>query len=523
MENISRFIKTTTLVAVLVLGSKVLGLFRDVLIASNFGASFESDVFFIATNVSLVVSNMLALSIKTTLIPILTEIKNKEDERYLIKYVNNLINVFLVITLIIIVIMWLLTPQIVSIIAPGFLGSQFETAINLSRIGLPTVCFLVVSAIFTAFLHSNDRFGYSSFVTAPYNIMFILYLSIIGTRFGITGLMIASLFAGSTQIVIQLIPAVRLGYRYSFNIDIHDQYLQKIFLLMLSVFIGTMSQQINVVVSQSLASTLNEGSITALAYGGRLNGLLYNFFIIAATTVVFPVLSNAHVKNDYDQFNAYINRSITLVGLFSIPLSIGAYIFGETFVSILFLRGEFDVYAVKMTSNAFFYYTIGMIGYGITDIISKIFYSMKNTKIPMFASLFTVLINIILSFIFVKAFDYVGLALATSISGMSSALLLTILLKLSNNKFKIYIHFINVSKMLIASIVMGYFANFLFDLCNRNLFLSINVIFELLIILSIILLSVFLYFIVCDLLDIKEISKTRVIVLSKIKKVIKYV
>ena len=174
---------------------------------------------------------------------------------------------------------------------------------------------------------------------------------------------------------------------------------------MAPVFVGVAVNQVNGLVDKTLASTLVEGSISALNYANKLNEFVMGIFIVSITSVIYPLLSKLSAANNKEEFNNSIVKSINYVILLVIPISIGAMVLSTPIVKLLFERGAFDLRATQMTSSALFCYSIGIIGFGLRDILSRVFYSIQDTKTPMINGAIAMALNIVLNLILIIYFS----------------------------------------------------------------------------------------------------------------------
>ena len=168
------------------------------------------------------------------------------------------------------------------------------------------------------------------------------------------------------------------------------------------VLIGVAVNQINTMVDRTLASTLVEGSISALNYANKLNGFVMALFITSVGAVIYPMLSKLSSEDNKEKFISSVVQSINSVILLVIPISIGAIVLATPIVKLLFQRGEFDARATSMTAIALIMYSIGMVAFGLRDIIGKVFYALKDTKTPMINGAIAMIMNIVLNIILVK-------------------------------------------------------------------------------------------------------------------------
>ncbi|NLC05334.1 MAG: murein biosynthesis integral membrane protein MurJ, partial [Erysipelothrix sp.] len=288
MSKSNKAAKSALLLIIFTMGSKVLGFLREMLIANKFGSGMKTDTFFIALSAATLIGEFLRSSVSTTFIPVISEIEAKEGRQGKIKHTNNLINVILLISLILVILATVGTPLIIRIMASGFKGEQFNLAVKLTRIGLPIIIINGLIGVLLGYLQSEEKFNTTAVIGFPVNFVYIFYLLFLSSRFGIVGLMAASVIAYFSQVLIQVPELRKGGFRYKAIFDLKDKYIKKILYLSLPVILGSTINDINVIIDKTLASGLVDGSISALNYANRLNTLILSVFVTAITTVVFP-------------------------------------------------------------------------------------------------------------------------------------------------------------------------------------------------------------------------------------------
>lgn len=298
MGKANHKVESAIIIIIFTLISKILGFLREVLIAAKFGSGIETDTFFIAIAATSLLTGFLTNAIGTTFIPVLSEIEAKEGKKGKIEHMNNVGNVIFVISIFLVLIGVIFTPFIIKIIAKGFEGDQFALAVKLTRIGFPMILFSGITGVFTAYLHSENRFTSPAASGVPLNISYIIFLLFLSPIFGIKGLMVSVVIGVAFQFLIQLPEAKIAGYKYELRFDLKDQYIKKVLLLSVPVLIGVAIDDLNGIVDKSLASNLVSGSISALNYASKLNGLILSVFISAIVKVIFPMLSKKSNDND---------------------------------------------------------------------------------------------------------------------------------------------------------------------------------------------------------------------------------
>ncbi|CEN91455.1 transmembrane virulence factor MviN family protein [[Clostridium] sordellii] len=411
----SKVAKTTIGLMFVTIFSKLFGFARELVLTYMYGASNISDVYITSMSIPTILFATIGAAIGTTFIPLFFEIDNLKNRDEALKFTNNIFNIVIILGVAISIFTFIFTQPVVKIFAMNFSGDKLSLAIDFTKIMIFGVLFIGLSNIMTAWLQINGDFSIPGMIGCPFNI-FIMIGIILSSRGNLNIMAIGTLIGLASQFLFQLPFAIKKGFRYKLYINLKDQYLKKMLKLILPVFIGVGVNQINTIVDKSLASTLQDGSITVLNSANRLNGFVLSLFIATIAAVIYPMLSRYSNENNEEKFIESVSVSINSVVLLMIPVSIGAIALADPVVRVIFERGAFDVKAAHMTSVALICYSIGMLGFGIREILNKIFYSIKDTKTPMINGGLEVVFNILLNLLFINIFGYAGLALATSIS-----------------------------------------------------------------------------------------------------------
>lgn len=470
MSNIA---KTTAGLMIMTIISKILGFGRELSLGAAYGATSYSDAYLIAMNIPGVLLAILGTVISTTFIPLYYEAK-LESKKTANFFTNNILNLICVLSIIISIIGIIFGEQLVKIFAVGFRGEILNISVKFTRILLLGVIFNSINYVMTAFMQSNDSFIVPALIGIPFNLIIILSI-IISTETSPYVMVYGTLIAIASQFIIQIPFAYKKGFRYSPKVKIKDKYIKKILILIGPIFIGVAVNQVNSMVDRSLASTLAVGSISALNYSNRLNSFVTGMFISTIAAVIYPKLSKLTSENNLEKFNEYVVRSINSIILLVIPISIGAIVLSKPIVKLLFERGAFDSRATSMTASALIFYSIGMVAFGLRDIIGRIFYSLQDTRTPMINGAIAMGMNIVLNVVLVKYMGHTGLAFATSISAIICILLLFGKLKNRIGYFGQDKILKVLMKSLISAIFMGVVTILAYNILTyilRNLYLA---------------------------------------------------
>src|SRR5699024_5914476 len=386
MSNLKKSAKSVVTIIIFTLGSKVLGFFREALIASNYGSGAGTDTFFIALSAITLFSTLILQTINTTLIPILSDVETQEGEKGKLNHLNNFLNTITFVAFLLIVIGFFTAPLLMKVLGKGFEGEQFDLAITLTRIGLPILIFSSLVGIFKGYLESEGLFNASAAAAFPKNIVYIIFLIFLSQRFSIKALMVTAVIAEGAQLLVQIPSLRKLSYKYKLNIDLKDEYMQRLAILIPPILISVAISDLNNIIDKSMASSLAQGSVSSLNYANVLNNIVMSVFVTAIITVIFPMLSKKANAKNFDGLKKLMHTSLNIVLLITIPATIGMIVLATPAVKFAYQRGEFGQAATIMTSGALVYYSIGLVANGVKSLLTRVFYSLKDTKTPMINS-----------------------------------------------------------------------------------------------------------------------------------------
>ncbi len=414
MSDRNKLIKSATIIVVCTFISKILGLLRDSVTAAKFG-TIELDAYFAASNVPMILFITIGAAITTTLIPLYNE-KLKQGKQEASEFINNVLNFFILITVVISIVCIVFSNPIVAFLNPGFLGSKLEFTKQLTIILIPTLIFNAVLYIFNAMLQSENNFAVPALVALPFNILIIGYLLIYGKKYGVIGITIITFIATFIQIIPQIPYLKKIGFKYSFKINFKDPMLKKMCLMLIPVILGTGVQQINTFVERGVATGFNEGSLSALSYAYRVFALFVDIFVVAISTVIYPKMARQTASNEIKEMKTTLSQSICTLIVFILPMSFIVMIQSKPIIYILFQRGEFNSSATDITSSVLFFYASGLLAFGLRDFVCKAYYTLKDTKTPMINSAISLILNVVLIFVYKSFLGLKGLALANATS-----------------------------------------------------------------------------------------------------------
>ncbi|WP_062532639.1 murein biosynthesis integral membrane protein MurJ [Jeotgalibaca dankookensis] len=502
--------KTVFLLMLVTILSKVIGFGREITLSYFYGTSSISDAYLIALTIPTVVFSFVGRGISTGYIPMYTKIEELGSTDEANRFTSNLINILIIISTLIIIIGITFANPLVKIFASGFDESTMKLAIKFTSISMVGVYFTGLTFIFTGFLQIKNNYIVPALIGIPMSIISMVSIVLSETT-NLSILPIGIVVASASQVLI-LIPFVfRNGYNHIFKMNFKDKYIKKMLYISMPIILGVAVDDINVLVDRTVASRIAEGGISALNYANILTGFVQGIFVLSIATAIYPSMSKMAATNNIVGLKATISRAITSINLLVVPMSVGVMLFSNEIISLLFARGAFDEIAIKMTSDALFFYSVGMIGVGLRVILNRSFYSLQDTKTPMINASIALIINVILNIVLSKIIGIGGLALATSISSIICVALMFISLQKKIGPFGMKEITKSFLKIVFASLIMGVGAMLSFD----RLTIAFPENFSLIVAIFI---GVMLYFIIISFLRIDSIDEIKGLFKKKMRK-----
>jgi len=458
--------KSGIIVMCITMLSRILGLGRTAIIASFFGATALTDAYFSAFKIANLFRQLLGEgALGTVFIPVYNDKVKEVGEVEARRLMFSILNFLFLFLIVIFSISLLFSREIIELTVQGYPIETKILASKLLKIMSVYIVFIGMSGMICAILNNYRKFAVASSTAIYFNLAIIVSAIYFKDRYGIYALCIGVVIGGLLQFLVVLPSFFKLIKTYKFTFDYKDPSLKLIFVMLIPMLVGVFAKQFNVVIDQFFASYLNEGGVSALENATRIYNLPLGVFGISIATVVYPSLSRAVSNNENIKAKESIEMGLKLLMFLVIPSVIALTFLSEEIVRIILEHGNFDKNAVKITSEALAYYSIGLFFYTANHIMNRVFYSKKNTKDPVKYSIISIIINIILNFILIKTMAHKGLALATAIASAFNFFQLYI----KNNKTYISLNTLDLVKFLLISILTGISAYLLTSFFNGDI------------------------------------------------------
>ncbi len=465
--NFSKLTSATLILATTSLFSRLLGLIRDRLLASNFGASGNLDCYFASFRIPDLLFNFLILgALSSAFIPIFTDFlaKNKEEKAW--EIASTILN-FVVISLIFLGgSVFLLAPYLVILIAPGFDSTRLALTTSLTRIMLLSPLFFGISSIFGGILTSYKKFFAYAIAPIFYNLGIISGILILVPIFGIYGLALGVIFGALLHLLVQLPAVISTGFKFKFCLNLKEPTILKIFYLALPVTLGLIISQLNLTVDTIIGSTLKSGSVAVLNFASNLMSLPMGIIGISFAIPCFPLLAEASALKKNSEFATYFSLTLRRILFFILPATVLMIVFRAQIVRLILGTGKFDWQDTILTLKTLGYFSLGLVGFSTVPLLARGFYAIKDTLTPVKIGFFALIINLIGNLVFSRFLGVAGLALASALAALFNAFALLFILGKIIPELDLTKIFSSGVKYLSVSLLTGilaYWGLFLFD------------------------------------------------------------
>ncbi len=410
------------------LASRVLGYVRVALITAIFGASAPLDTFYAAFRIPDLIFQLVAAgALSSSLIPIVAGLLATEQEQRAWRVVSTVTNLMLGLLLVLSVGFALAAPVVVPLITPGFDAVQTARTVELTRIMLWSPVLLSMGALATSLLNAQGRFAASALAPLAYNVAICVAAVLLVPAFGVVGLAFGVVLGSTFHFLVQLPQVLRGGFRYEPEIGLDDVEARHALTLLAPRALGLGVSQLTFVVSTTLASGLQAGSITAFNYAFTLLQVPIGVIGVPLGVVLFPSLARELALGSHDQFVALLTRAVRLLLFVMLPITGLAVVLRRQVVAILAF-GQFGPDAVDLTANTLLFFLIGLAAHALIAVVARAFYAQQDTRTPVGAAILAVAINVPLAIVLVGPLGTGGLALAIAIGAWAEAALLLAIL-----------------------------------------------------------------------------------------------
>lgn len=429
-----QILRSATVMTFMTLISRVLGLVREQVRAIYIGTGSASDAFGLATTIPNLFRRLFAEGVMTAaFVPIFTEHlatrPADETRRFLSRFVTLLTFAVTAFTVVAI----LVTPWLID----TFFASEFRNVpgkvaltVALTELMWPYLILVSLAAVIQGVLNAQRIFGPSAFAPVLMNLAIIVGAVALADSFEDPSyaLVVGFLAGGVLQLVFQIPWLFKTPVRFGFDLHFRDPAVRRVLKVMLPGIFAAGIYQFNVFVSQLIAASLSEGSVSSLQYSLRLQELVLGVFVVSVTQVILPNLSESTAIEDHGGVKRTLDYAIRLIAFITLPATVALVILGGPIVEGLFQFGAFDAESTAMTSFALTFHACGLFFIGQARVLTQVFFAYKDLRTPTLVSAADAVLNIGLCLLLSAPLGHGGIALASTLAAVANSVLLHYLL-----------------------------------------------------------------------------------------------
>jgi len=439
--------------------SRFLGVFRDHILAGQFGAGDELDIYYAAFRVPDLIFNLLVLgALSAGFIPIFVNLLDKSegqagDNQAAWRFTNIVINFLLIILILLSIIGIVLAPQIIKAITPGFSAEKLSKTVELGRLMFLSPLLLGLSGIVGGVLQSFKRFFAYSLSPIFYNLGIIVGALFLVPRVGLIGLAWGVVIGALLHLLVQIPTLKHLGFRYRFILDWRDKYLRQIGRIMVPRTLGLAVSQLNLLAMAVLASKLASGSLAVFNLANNLQSFPVGIFGLSFAVAAFPTMSA--LVSEPEKLKVSLAATIRQTLFLVIPSTVIILGLRAQIIRVILGSGRFDWQDTILTMRTLSYFGISIFAQSLNAILVRVFYAYKDSATPFWISLVSVMVNISLAWLLSEQLGVAGLALAFSVGSIVNFILLWIFLRAKAPVLDIRVIGSGALKMIIAAAISG--------------------------------------------------------------------
>jgi putative peptidoglycan lipid II flippase len=400
--------------------SRLFGLMREWVRGYLLGTSGSSDAFALAFMFPNLMRRLVGEgALIAAFVPVISDYKEDGDAERMNDFLYSFFTAFSLLLLVLTGLALLAAP-LLRYVLPEFtkVVGKIELTVLLTRLMFPYMIFISLAALLQGILNVYKVFIPSAVTPILLNIAIIAFGLLVGGYVSDPSVALGYgvLVGGTIQLLFQWPFVFSRGIRVRFRFDFQNEGVRKVFGLMLPAALGAGVNQFNALISQFITATLQEGSVAALRFSITMIEMVLGIFVISITTVILPLLSEKSSQGDLAGMKSKLLFALRLVFLVTLPAGAGLFILRTPLIGMLFRYGRFTQQSVDLVSRALLFHSLGLAGIGANRVLIQMFYSLKDTRTPVYLALVTMALNIGLAVFLKGPLQIGGIALAGTIS-----------------------------------------------------------------------------------------------------------
>ncbi len=431
LQNSSKTITSAAIiVAVFSVLSRIVGFIRDRILAGQFGAGEELDVYFAAFRIPDFFFQMIVVgALSASFIPLFTKYYRVKGHERAWRMTNTVLNLVLTTFVILSGLGIIFADYLAPFIAIGYSAELQAQVADLSRIMFGAQILLAISMVFGSVLQSVRRFLIYSMAPVFYNFGIIAGALFLAPEYGVMGLGFGVLIGAALHLLVQSIGVFALGYRYRPILRLRSPEVKYIIKHMPPRVLGLAVNQLNFVLMTIFATLLGTGAVTILQFAYNLNFFPIGVIGVSYAIAAFPTLCDYAQHKKQEEYRRAFSLTVRQIIFFIMPATVLFILMRAQIVRAVVGAGEFDWPATIATADLLGLFAISFFAQAISYLLIRAFFAKNDTMTPFWIALLSLIINIGLAWPLTQHFGPIGFGMAFSASAIVQMLALWTILR----------------------------------------------------------------------------------------------
>jgi len=373
--------------ALFTLASQILALVRDRILAHQFGAGHELDIYYAAFRIPDLLYVLFASVLSVyVLLPFVYRAKQDGDEAGRL-VLSQMFTIFLVVYIVVSITTIVIAPTLVTYFFPGFSATSYDEVVLLLRILLLQPLFLGISSLLGVITQLQHRFVIYAISPLVYNVGIILGAVVLYPLFGLVGLVLGVVFGALGHMAVQIPIVIRsqLAFTLVFNID--WKLMRQIAKVAVPRAVTLSLNQILLIVLVSLASLMSVGSVSVLQFAYNLQSVPLAIIGMSYSVAAFPTLAELLVQKKHQEFNNFVITALRHIIFWSLPIITLVVVLRAQIVRVLLGSGSFDWHDTRLTAAVLGLFVVSLTAQSVLLLLVRAFYAGGRTRIPFILTL----------------------------------------------------------------------------------------------------------------------------------------
>ena len=397
------------------LGSSVLGFLRTKLVNANFSAlgPHSTDAYFAAFNIpDFFFFTVAAGALGVAFMPVLSDHLHKGDRNGMWELSSSLLNLLAIVMAVVGLLIFIFAKPLVQyLVAPDMTTAQLNTTVDIMRLLAFNPLLFTITGILTSMQQTMGRFFFYAIAPLFYNASVIISIYLFRGNIGIVGLGVGALAGALLELLIVLIGMDRVHFHWKPRIVWKNPDFHLILRQLPPRSLDQGIDQLESIIETHFARGLGTGFVSYYNNAYILSTAPILLIGTAISTAAFPRLNGRLSQGRPDLFRRDFLRILRAMIWITLPIVIIGYFARGYLARLIFAQNAPQIALI------FGYLSLAILFGTLYTLISRWFYAQKDTKTPLFVSIFAIILNVTLVALMARpsAYGIAGLALAQSI------------------------------------------------------------------------------------------------------------